>query len=607
MTARLALVLALTASAASAQGFVQATFDAGIGGISNTNGVAVADFDRDGDLDVYIVARPAYDPGDVRTWSRLFANNGDGTFRDVTLTSGLAARTAATVEDTRGFGFQYAAAWGDYDNDGWPDLFLGHVGPDQLFHNDGDGTFTEVTDTAGVSGADAGGGYISNTTVWFDHDHDGDLDLYIGGWWDYGPAADLRNRLYDNLGDGTFAERSAAAGLDEPNRTWAALPFDANADGLTDLYLTTDVDTLDGAGPNRLYVNNGDRTFREATAEFGLEDDNYGMGVALGDADGNGLLDVYLTNVATPSRDQRNPLFLQTAPGVFTDGAQAAGVDIAGWGWGTEFVDLENDGDNDLFVVTGLNTTSTDTNYLFRNDGGTPLAFARVDGAMGVDDSQAARGVAAFDYDGDGAQDLLVSNIERAPYLYRNTLDQGTWLDVELEGTASNRDGLGATVAAWADGRVHAGSHHGAQYLAANLIPVHLGLGTALRVDSLVVRWPSGQVDRVLDLPVRRRVKVVEGGGLANPTDTPARPASSLRAEVLGANPTAGDVRLAVDAPGPVRVEVVDVLGRVVFSESVAGSGRRVVRWRAPSAGLFVWRVRGASGVSAGRVVATGR
>ena len=607
MTLRLLLVSLGVCVAASAQGFENRTFLAGLGAIDNTNGVAVADYDQDGDLDVYIVARRGYTPTDVRTWSRLFSNNGDGTFDDVTLAAGIQVVNGAAYEDTRNFGIQYSASWGDYDNDGWPDLFLGHVGPDQLFRNNGDGTFTDVTAEAGVSGGAAGGGYVTVSGLWFDPDHDGDLDLYVGSWWDYGPARDLSNRLYVNNGDGSFADVSEASGLDDPGATWMALPFDADRDGWTDLYLSTDTDTTTGDGVNKLYLNNGDLTFRDATAAYGLEDDNYGMGLAMADPDRNGLLDLYLTNVATPSRDQRNPLWLQTAPGVFADAAPEAGVDIADWGWGTEFVDVENDGDDDLIVVTGLFDPDY-PNYLFRNqiETGT-FGFARDTGA-GFADSEAARGLVAFDYDADGDQDLLVSNVFRPPYLYENTADGGAWLDVELQGVASTRDGYGATVTAWVDGTPHLRLHHGAQYLAQNLAPVHLGLGTAAVVDSLVVAWPSGQVDRLPNLATSRRIRVVEGVGLGAPTAGERLPSSSGLSLTVGPTPFRDRVTIRVSADGtePVRLAVFDVLGRRVHTAEAAGDG--VFEW-APTraAGTYLVRVMQGASVRTAQVVAVGR
>ncbi|MEL6614490.1 MAG: FG-GAP-like repeat-containing protein [Bacteroidota bacterium] len=602
------LAAILLASGAAAQTFTKETFTAGLGGVSRTNGVAVADYDRDGDLDVFIVVADAYVASNVQTWSRLFQNNGDGTFTDATLTSGLIARSSATEEETRGFKYEYSASWGDYDNDGYPDLFLGHLGPDQLFRNNGDGTFTDVTEAAGV--ASEGGGKTTVHGLWFDHDLDGDLDLYVSRWWDYGDERDSANVLYRNEGDGTFTDISDASGAaPDDGATWTTVAFDADHDGWLDLYVATDVDTTSGVGINRLLRNQGDGTYADVTPAFGLEDPNYGMGLAIADADRNGLLDLYLSNVATPSRFQRNPLWLQTAPGVYEDRAEAAGVDIAGWGWGTTFFDADSDGDEDLLVVTGLFDDAYPT-YFFRSRVASgEIVFDSDASAAGLDDADAARGLVTFDYDGDGDQDVLVSNVFRAPYLYENHEPQGAWLQVELEGTVSNRDGLGAIVTAWVDGQRHMAYHHGSQYLAQNLTPVHLGLGAATVVDSLVVQWPSGMTDRATDVPIDRVVKMLEGTGLTSPTTTAPPPEASGAVEIesVAPNPARGTatVYVAVSEPVTLRFEIVDALGRRVHTRTTArGPGQHSLVWDSASlaSGVYVARVSWDGGAVSRRI-----
>ncbi|MEM1057419.1 MAG: FG-GAP-like repeat-containing protein [Bacteroidota bacterium] len=593
---RLFLLLLASSAAVSAQPFTMETFNAGLGGISNTNGVAVADYDTDGDLDVFIVAREAYDPTDVRTWSRLYRNNGDRTFTDATLTSNLTARSRPAMEETRGFGYEYSASWGDYDNDGDPDLFLGHMGPDQLFENNGDGTFTDVTEAAGIE-TEGQGGALTVHGLWFDYDRDGDLDLYKSRWWDYGEERDLGNRLYRNNGDGTFEDVTEDLAVGDDGATWTAVALDADADGWLDLYLATDIDTTTGVGINRLLRNEAAATFTDQTAAFGLEDPNYGMGLAIADANRDGLLDLYLSNVATPSRFQRNPLWIQDETGgPYTNVAEAAGVDIAGWGWGTEFFDIENDGDQDLIVVTGLFDPDYPT-YVFRSrvaDG--ELVFDEQAESVGLAESDAARGLAVFDYDNDGDQDLFISNVFRAPYLYENHAATGRWLAVTLYGTVSNRDGLGATLSAWTDGIEHVRYHHGSQYLGQNLMPVHFGLGEATVVDSLVVRWPSGQVDRMDGVPVDGRVYVREGTGLVVASD-PA-PEAGRAVEVVGVHPNPATdhatVSVQVREPQTVRLEVLDALGRRVHQQSaVLSTGRHVLDWRFAevASGVYLLRV----------------
>ena len=570
---RLLLLFLLAAPLASAQPFENRTFAAGLGSVTGANGVAVADYDRDGDLDVYVVVRAAYDAGDTRTWSRLFANRGDGTFIDQTRRAGVAGTAGMGLPSDGGNGAKLGAAWGDYDGDGWPDLYLTHAGPNQLLRNNGDGTFSDVTEAAGVAG---GPTQLSTSAVWFDADLDGDLDLHVGVWEDYatgGAARDLANPYFENQGDGTF--RPASVGLGDPGKTYTALPLDVDGDGDPDLYDANDF------GANRLYLNAGDGTFSEATAAFGLEDDGEGMGLALGDLDGDGRGDVFLTNRAD-SAIQSNALFLAQPGGGYAERAEAWGVAKTGWGWGAEVFDVENDGDQDLFVVNGYFAADT-PNALFVNDGTTPLAEAAE--AWGVADRDPARGLAVFDADADGRLDLLIANVSRAPHFYANRAPAGAWLSIALEGSGMNRDGVGAVVEVEAGGRRFVRFHHGAQFLGQNLAPVHVGLGGAEAVDRVTVRWPGGAEEVVTGLAVDQAVRIRQGEGLVagRPVlvSAPPRPAR-LRVVGVGPNPSAGAVRVRLEAASPAEVEVavVDVLGRTVrrLRRSV-GAGTTDVTW----------------------------
>jgi hypothetical protein len=237
------------------QAFKLRTQDAGLGAVLRTDGAAVADYDRDGDLDVYFVVIPPYLQNKPETWNRLFSNNGDGTFLDVTTIAGVAAEAPRLGP---GMGFKTGASWGDYDNDGWPDLFLTKYGPNQLFHNNGDGTFTDVTNQAGVAG---GGTQQSQSALWFDYDLDGDLDLYVSVWYEKTLPPDTRNWMYENLGSGQFMDVSEASGLADPGKTYMSVAIDANNDGYLDLYLANDF-APSGSRPNKFYLNNGDKTFQ---------------------------------------------------------------------------------------------------------------------------------------------------------------------------------------------------------------------------------------------------------------------------------------------------------------------------------------------------------
>jgi hypothetical protein len=563
-----------------AQQFRRRTQDAGLGSVSRTNGVALADYDRDGDLDIYLVIQDSYAASDPRRWNRLFANRGDGTFFDITSKAGLAGRNSNAGQNPNGMGNKMGAAWGDYDNDGWPDLFLTHYGGNQLFHNNGDGTFTDVTAQAGVAARRT---QFSSSALWFDYDLDGDLDLYVSIYAEFFTTSnDRTNKLYENLGNGKFMDVSAASGVADNGATWTTIAIDANNDGYLDLYLANDF------GPNKFYLNNGDKTFQEKTADFGLEDRFHGMGLAIADCDGNGYFDIYLTNITEAGFDEEiNPLFLNTGQNYFYNYSVQAGVSLAGWGWGTEFFDLENDGDDDLFVVTN-NFTPEFANVLFRNQAESGTArFVKISPAVGLDDSTVARGVAVFDYDNDGDSDLLISNFFESPYLYENPMPRGNWLDIKLEGTVSNRDAFGTVVEVWANGRSYKKYHHGAQFLAQNIQPLHFGLGNAQNVERIAVRWSLGHVDEIGAVNVNQTIQIKEKSGIvsgvraSSTSQTPVP--TTLRLIGNYPNPFNGEtqIRFELGVPGEVELSIVNAQGQIVqmIKESFSTVGEKTMRW----------------------------
>ncbi|MEL7362351.1 MAG: FG-GAP-like repeat-containing protein, partial [Bacteroidota bacterium] len=445
--------------------------------------------------------------------------------------------------------------------------------------------FTDVTADAGVAGSLT---HLSTSALWVDIDGDGDLDLHVGAWEDYpkdGEPLDRRNELYENLGDGTFADVAATLGVDDGGKTYTTLAFDVNADGRVDLYNANDF------GQNRLFVQQPDGAFREETEAFGLVDGGHGMGLALGDPNGDGRFDIYLTNISgKPSGGvEEHALFVARPDGGYRNEAEAAGVEETGWGWGTAFFDFDNDGDEDLFVGNGY-FEPNDPNALFKNHGGSgALAFDNVAGPLGVADEAPARGLAVFDLNDDGHLDLLAANVTGGPFLYENRHTDGHWLTVALEGTTSNRDGLGAVVEVWTDGRMYHRLHHGGQFLGQSLVPVHVGLGKAQQVDRVVVRWPSGLVESAEDLAVDQRLRFREGEGLVEGRPVSAEPAAHTPSQHAGPrltsispNPSAGPITFEFEVPRPERVtvRVYDRLGRRVHSEQKELSpGSNQLRW----------------------------
>jgi hypothetical protein len=564
----------MAGSPGSAQTFVMRT--AGLGTVMGTNGVAVADYDRGGDLDLYFVARDTFMQNDRRTWNRLFAAVGDGTFQDVTERSGIAARSATTPFSY--MGYKMGASWGDYDNDGFPDLFLTNLGSNQLFHNRRDGTFEDVTAAAGLRGSLT---QLSSSALWFDADRDGDLDLYVSIWADYGlEPRDTRNRLYENLGDGTFRDISEASGTDDSHLTWMAVAIDADNDLFPDLYLANDF------GPTRLFVNDRNGAFQEKTVEFGLEGNYQGMGLAVGDCNRDGHFDIYLTNVTENGNPaQLNPLYLKNAQGRYAR-VFDAGVSEAGWGWGTEFFDLENDGDEDLFVVNGYFSLVNSKRLFLNTTDDEGVRFQEIAGDVGLIDSMEARGVAVADFNGDGRLDILISHFTRLASLYENHMPAGHWLSIELEGTASNRDGFGATVEVRAGGRSIRKYHHGAQFLAQNVLPVHVGLGQESAAERITVTWPSGIVDVIDTVMADRRIRIRENAGIVNGIREaiPLVPGQSDLS--LGGNypnPFNGstDIRFTIRQAGEVSFDVYSVTGRLVdsFRAFYDTPGEKSVRW----------------------------
>lgn len=483
----------------------------------NGSGACWLDYNHDGLMDLYLVngATLAQLQGKApaRTTNHLYRNMGDGHFADVT--------TAAGVPGA-GWGFGCVAA--DYDNDGHMDLLVTNFGPNVLYRNRGDGTFTDVTKTAGVAGGD-----IWHAGAAFgDYDRDGDLDLFVPGYLDFnyrhpelktceyrgvtvhacGPLGyqGAPDTLYRNNGDGTFTDVTAAAGVLDKKLSFGfqAVWEDFDNDGWPDLFVGND------SNPNYLYRNRHDGTFTEAGIASGIAYSADGkelssMGVAVGDYDHDGWMDLFITTFA----DDNYVLYHNDEKGMFTDVSFPAGVaepTVPYLGWGTGFFDADNDGHPDLYCVNGHVFPEVDGKgretyrqpiQLLRNLGNGK--FADVSAAAGLKalGTFSARGSAFADYDNDGDLDLVVSIMDDKPLLLRNDGgNAGNWLKVELEGSSSNRMGVGARVRVTANGRTQTATFRaGESYLSSNDPRLHFGLGAAPRAD-VEVQWPSGKITR---------------------------------------------------------------------------------------------------------------
>ncbi len=557
-----------------AQSFQLRSAGSGMEQVNSTAGVAIADYDLDGDLDAYFVTYGQYDPNTQANRSFLMRNNGNQTFSNVIEDANIVDPITRDIFNS-GMAHKYGASWGDFDNDGDPDLFLASSpgissGSNRLYRNEGDGTFTDITFSAGVAGVTVD---HHNSALWWDYDVDGDLDLYVSAWVG-------KNLMYENNGDETFTDVSDASGLATYDRTWTSAPIDANNDGLVDIYLVNDF------GPNSLMINQGNKTFSDQTTAAGLGDPGNGMGVTVADYDNNGFFDIYLTNIADFNL---NPLYTNLGDGSFLENAQAMGIADAEWAWGTEFFDCDHDGDLDLYIVNGFednNTISADNNYFFENMSETgSLGFIDISEATTTNSPDEARGLAVFDYDADGDLDLLVSNIRAAPHLYANESISGNWLQISLEGSVSNRNAFGTVLKLTADGNVYYRYYTGMQHLAQNIMPVHFGIAAATNIDELMITWPTGESETFNDIAANQVIHVVEGSGIISDIGETVLPKLPDNFSLKGnfPNPFNGRtfIQFETAQPGQVELNIYNLLGQVVYSvvESVDGAGLHKLSW----------------------------
>ena len=482
------------------------------------------DYDNDGNLDIFLVNSGSLLASEHDTATNaLYKNSGDGTFTDVTQMANVGGR---------GYGMGCIAA--DYDNDGDTDLYLTHFGENQLYRNNGDGTFTDVTVHAGVGDA-----RWSVSASFGDFDLDGRLDLYIANYLDYTleTAHDcymegvhiycspheyqgVRDTLYRNNGDGTFTDVTEAAGVTNQGKGLGVLFTDYNADGYPDIFVTND--TVE----DFLYRNNGDGTFTNVANDVGVAYNADGritgsMGIANGDYDNDGKLDLFVTNFSL----EVNSLFHNDGDGFYTMKTFDAGLarpSFAVLGFGTQFLDCDNDGNLDLFVANGHvwdnvelvnpNLVAKQTCQLFHNNG--VGGFDEISQEAGAFFSSRlfARGTAVGDYDNDGDADLLVTTCGGAPALLRNdATNHNHWLQIKLIGTRSNRDGIGAKVRVQTENRTQVREVTcGGSYASDSAHTRHFGLGDATTVQTVKVTWPSGHIQLLKNARIDETITIIE-------------------------------------------------------------------------------------------------
>ncbi len=498
-------------------------------------GVAFIDYDNDGWPDIFLVNGMDW-PGHVqkRSTPKLYHNNHDGTFTDVTHKAGL---------DVEMFGMGVAV--GDFDNDGFDDLFVTAYGQNRLFHNNGNGTFTDVTQKAGLLGPKE----FSTSAAWVDYDKDGHLDLVVGNYVQWTPETDLyctldgksksyctpesykgtSVRLWHNRGNGTFEDVTQKAGLGDPtSKTLGIALLDYDNDGWPDLLFSNDTQ------PNKLYRNNGNGTFTEKAVVAGVafsEDGvaRAGMGVDAADYDHSGFPSLLITNFA----NQMLSLYHNEGKGLFVDEAARSEIGRASLltlGFGCFFFDYDLDGWLDVLVANGhidadvqrvqANVKYAMPPHLFRNVG--KGKFEEVTKSLGqaFASPRVGRGAAYADFNNDGRLDLLLSTNGGPVYLFRNEA-QGAAppnhsLRIKLTGTKSNRDGIGATVRLTSGGETQTQMlRSGSSYLSASELVLTFGLAHIEKADAVEIRWPSGEVDRLSNARVGQTVTVTEGKGIS--------------------------------------------------------------------------------------------
>jgi enediyne biosynthesis protein E4 len=500
-------------------------------------GVAIFDYDNDGWPDIFVVNGTTLEQPSAASapTNHLYHNNHDGTFTDVTMKAGLAHT-----------GWGQGVCVGDYDNDGNEDLFVTYYGKNVLYHNNGDGTFTDVSDKAHV--ADTGGAW-STGCAFLDYDRDGKVDIFVATYVDFdlksAPAPGERasclwkgvpvmcgprglpwgkNILYHNKGDGTFEDVTAKAKIDQTNGHYgfSVSTFDFDDDGWADIYVACD------STPSILYRNNHDGTFTDVAVTAGAafnEDgkEQAGMGSTIGDYNGDGRLDIFKTNFS----DDTATLYRNNGDGTFDDVTFPAGLGLYTkyLGWGTMFLDVDNDGWPDLLLVNGhvypevdsqhLGSDYREPRILYHNKGNGKFEDISANAGPGVTAAASGRGLAIGDLWNDGRISAVISNMNAPVSLLVNQVKSSNhWIAIKTVGTKSNRDGIGAKIRVKVGDRILVDEvRSGSSYDSNNDMRVHFGLGAATRLDWVEVRWPNGFSERFADVRLDAVNTLKEGSG----------------------------------------------------------------------------------------------
>jgi hypothetical protein len=499
-------------------------------------GLAIFDYDNDGWPDIFVVNGTMLEglPSNASPTNHLYHNNHDGTFTDVTAKVGLKAT-----------GWGQGVCVGDYDDDGWEDLYVTYYGKNHLYHNDR-GTFTEVAENAGVAGTRKD---WRTGCAFLDYNRDGHLDLVVANYVDFdlatapvpgegssckwkgvpvmcGPRGlrGSKNILYENRGDGTFLDVTKKAHIDQTNGRFgfSVSTLDFDDDGWPDIYIADD------STPSILYHNNRDGTFADIAVMAGVaynEDgrEQAGMGTTVADFNGDGTLDIFKTNFS----DDTPTLYSNNGDGIFVDVTYAAGLGkhTQYLGWGTMFFDFDNDGWPDLILANGhvypevdkfqLGSSYEEQRLLYHNNGDGTFTDISGNAGPGIPATASSRGLAVGDLWNDGRQSIVINNMHAKPSLLVNTLPSGNhWIAFKTIGSRSNRDGIGAKITVHAGKRILVDEvRSGSSYISQNDMRVHFGLGQTAKIDSVQVRWPSGLLENFENLSIDAIQTLKEGTG----------------------------------------------------------------------------------------------
>ena len=481
--------------------------------VVGNNGVAVADYDNDGDLDIFIVSARSQDGEEY--WSRLFENTNNGNFIDITESSGINQNLNHDIDlinydedgnfsfDTIEHGDRLAASWGDFNNDGYPDLFLGNAVQSELYKNNGNGTFSNITETAGFE-TYCEKCYIAGV-LWLDYDLDGYLDIFLSDYNQISP-----NKLYKNLGNETFQLIDLSETIENAN-SFSALPIYANDDMYPDIYVANDFDQF-----NQLLINQDGNGFTEMAQEYGVEDPFDGMGLTTCDFNNDLDIDFFVTNIKENSLYTKDVVNANTP---YTNYSEQANLYDTDWAWGVTFSDFNHDGFEDFYVANGFFNPEDDR--FFVNNNGINFTYGDFSGNPPL--MSKSRSVNSFDYDNDGDLDLLVTDFNLNVNLWENkSIDtyftdevMGSWVKIFLQGTTSNRDALGSIIQLnFEDGTSQIRQYTGSGYQNQSLQSIHFGAAANNNISSIVITWPSSGQETFYNLQTNSTYKIVEGQGI---------------------------------------------------------------------------------------------